>query len=191
MPELGDIQPVVLAGGKSRRFGRDKLREPWAGERGGEWLIDRPIAALREVFGRRVWVVGDCAPEVAARGDRHVPDAYPGQGPLGGVLTALERSGLQVFVLGGDLPAIDARTLRSILDAAAEVPEVEAVLAAAPGLEPCVGLYRSGARAILRSALDRGELALHRALAERGVVKVPIEPRAVRNVNTQDDLRQP
>ena len=58
------IQPVVLVGGKSRRFGRDKLREP-IGESRAEWLVDRPIRALREVFGARVAVVGECDADVA------------------------------------------------------------------------------------------------------------------------------
>ena len=52
---MEEIQPIVLVGGSSRRFGRDKLREPVAGPDGSVgWLVDRPIAALRGVFGRVV-----------------------------------------------------------------------------------------------------------------------------------------
>ncbi len=80
------IQPIVLVGGSSRRFGRDKLREPL----GGGWLVDRPIAALREVFGGHVRLVGACHPEVARRGDGVIPDSHPGTGPVGGIVSALE-----------------------------------------------------------------------------------------------------
>ena len=40
---------------------------------------------------------------VAARADLHLPDRYPGVGPAGGILAALEQSPGDVFVLAGDL----------------------------------------------------------------------------------------
>src|SRR5262245_59553696 len=85
-PALDVFQPIVLVGGKSTRFGRDKLREVV----GDGWLVDRPIAALREVFGARVAVVGECDDEVAQRGDRVITDRFPGVGPIGGIVSALE-----------------------------------------------------------------------------------------------------
>ncbi len=62
---LATIQPVVLVGGRSTRFGRDKLREPVGCAR--EPLVQRPIRALRAVFGPRVMLVGECHPA----GHRH------------------------------------------------------------------------------------------------------------------------
>lgn len=178
------VQPIVLAGGRSRRFGRDKLREPC----GGGWLIDRPIAALREVFGPRVWIVGDCAPEVAARGDGHLPDAHPGAGPLGGIVTALGATALDVFVLAGDLPGITASVVGAVLVAAAI--DADAVLGASPELEPCIGLYRRRILPVLESALNQGDRALHRALSSCQVRTVSLPQETSRNVNAPDDLSQ-
>lgn len=191
MPASPDIQPVVLAGGRSRRFGRDKLREPWPDATGSAWLIDRPVAALREVFGPRVWIVGDCSPAVSERGDRHVPDSYPRRGPLGGILTSLELAPGAVFVLAGDLPDIDAATIRNVLDWAAAAADADAVLAGTGELEPCIGLYRPSARGPLADAMGRSELALHRVLAGCRVRRVAVSSAAVCNANIPGDLSRP
>lgn len=180
------IQPIVLAGGKSRRFGRDKLREPV----GEGWLIDRPIAALREVFGPRVAVVGVCDPEVAARADAVIEDRYPGVGPIGGIVSALEASARAVFVLAGDLPAAAPVDVRAIRDAARGRPDAWAVLAGRGEPEPCFGIYRPPSLAPLRRALAEERHALREALPRDQVVLVDLPPASLTNANTPDDLRR-
>ncbi|USN99616.1 MAG: molybdenum cofactor guanylyltransferase [Phycisphaeraceae bacterium] len=177
------IQPVVLVGGKSRRFGRDKLREPI----GGEALVSRPIAALRAVFGPCVGLVGACDPAVAALGDLVIPDPYPGVGPAGGVLAALEHAGGAVFVLSGDLPAITPGVVRSILDAASDSPGAHACLGFTGRPEPCIGLYRPTAIGVLRASAARGG-GLGRAIDKANLVLVPIAPRTAQNINRREDL---
>jgi molybdopterin-guanine dinucleotide biosynthesis protein A len=179
---------VVLVGGKSRRFGRDKLREPVGGGNGQERLVDRPIAALRACFGPRVAVVGECDAAVAARADRVIPDLYPGRGPLGGILSALEQSAAAVFVLAGDLPAIDDATVRAIMGGAELFPDAWAVLGAAPCAEWCIGLWRPAAVPMLRERLARGQLSLRSALPADKTALVPVEPGACRNANTPAEL---
>ena len=181
------IQPIVLVGGRSRRFGRDKLREP-IGSGADQWLVDRPIAALRMVFGPRVAAVGECDPEVAVRFDLVISDAHPGIGPLGGVLSALVRTDQDIFVLAGDLSALRDDDVRTILAAAERAPDALAVLAESNGLQPCIGLYRRGARPCLEAALARGDLALHAAIPPAKLVRVFIPAEHARNVNTTSDL---
>lgn len=178
--------PIILAGGKSRRFGRDKLREPY--ESG--WLIDRPIAALCAVFGPCVAIVGDCDAAVAARADRHIPDRYPAQGPVGGILTAIESTGRDIFVLPGDCPAISAPAIRTILSCADHHPAALAILAQTSRIEPCIGLYRRGSAEALRAALA-GTRALHDAIPAAHLVLVPIPPDQAVNINTPGDLAPP
>src|SRR5438552_9917188 len=129
------IQPIVLVGGRSTRFGRDKLREPL----GEGWLIDAPIRALREVFGSPVAAVGECDPDVAARFDRIIPDLHPGAGPIGGIVSALKSAGKAVFVLAGDLPRITPGVVRAVAGAAETNPWAWAVMAqgARGKVEPC------------------------------------------------------
>lgn len=184
-------QPVVLVGGRSTRFGRDKLRERFQGSLGGEWLVDQPLRALREVFGPPVWVVGDASPEIAARAERHLADCWPGQGPLGGLLTALGAADGSVFILAGDLPAITAREVRAVMARAEACPEADAVLARSDGPETCIGVYRPAAGPILLAAFESGERSLVRAVARLHVEWVSIPPDAARNANRPEDLHGP
>lgn len=184
------IHPVVLTGGRSRRFGRDKLLEP-VGEPPRP-LVRAPIEALRAVFGPRVRIVGDADPAVALLADGIIPDALPGNGPIGGVVSALEYLGAPIFVLGGDMPAFTPAHIRRILDAAASHPDAWAVLAANSSvLQPCAGIYRPAARSALRARLDSDRRSLHDALPGDRLVTVRIsDPRALANINTPDDLHR-
>ena len=181
------IQPIVLVGGRSRRFGRDKLLEPV----GQGVLVDRPIGALRAVFGPRVLVVGECDPRVAARADGALWDRYPGAGPIGGILSALEATGLAVFVLGGDLARMDADAVRLLLAEAARSPDAVAVVAESDRPEPCIGLYRPAAAGALSRAIVAGHNTLHIALESLPVHRVPLPAWVLTNVNTPADLPRP
>ncbi|MBZ0172406.1 MAG: molybdenum cofactor guanylyltransferase [Phycisphaerales bacterium] len=183
---LDTIQPVVLVGGKSRRFGRDKLRE----QLDGVTLVSRPIEALRAVFGPRVALVGECDAVVAALGDLAIPDPYPGVGPAGGILAALEHASGPVFVLSGDLPSISPDVVRAILDAAAGQPDALACLGYTDRPQPCIALYRRSAAGSIREAMNSGG-GLRRAIDDRRCVLVPIDPAEAVNVNRPGDLPRP
>lgn len=110
---------IVLAGGRSSRFGRDKLAEPL----GGRPLLDHAVAAVTAVT-REVLVlvppVGD-PPALAARPDAGVPvvvlrDPEPFGGPLVALLAGLERAREPfVLVVGGDMPTLSADVLAAML----------------------------------------------------------------------------
>jgi molybdopterin-guanine dinucleotide biosynthesis protein A len=183
---IASIQPIVLVGGRSRRFGRDKLIEPW----GDGVLVQRPIDALRAMFGPRVRLVGDCDARLPALADGVIPDLHPGAGPMGGIISALAGSGQGVFVLAGDMPACDPGTIRRILAAAKAHPLALAALARTDRLHPCVGLYRHGALAVLEARLREGSLALHSAFERGQIASVECDPRAVTNVNHLEDVER-
>jgi molybdopterin-guanine dinucleotide biosynthesis protein A len=179
------IQPVVLVGGRSRRFGRDKLREPLGS---GEWLVDRPIAALRAVFGPIVAAVGECDAAVAARFDRVIRDLHPGAGPIGGIVSALECSRSAVFVLAGDLPCITSDAVRDVLLHAKATPPAWAVMASADRVEPCVALYRPPAAATLAQRLAAGQRSLHDAIPREHLATVAVPAALLANANEPRDL---
>lgn len=180
---LASVQPVVLVGGRSSRFGRDKLRERLAD---GGMLVERPIAALREVFGPRVKVVGACHPEVAAAADGVIEDLHPGQGPMGGIVSALAAWGGPVFVLAGDMPGVTAEDVRAVAEAAEG--GAWAVLASCGTVHPCFGVYGPGARPTLEALLAEGRGRLTGALPAARVVLVGRPAAACGNVNTPGEL---
>ena len=76
---------AVLAGGASSRMGTDKAFI----EIEGEPMVARAAGALRAAGAAPVLVVGGDRCRLSALGLDHLPDRHPGQGPLGGVITAL------------------------------------------------------------------------------------------------------
>src|SRR5262245_25811683 len=82
----------ILAGGQSRRMGRDKATLKW----GPASLLDHMTQLLSTV-----------ADPVRVVGREELPDRIPGKGPLGGILTALETSERENnLVLAVDLPLL-------------------------------------------------------------------------------------
>lgn len=150
--------------------------------------MEHPIAVLREVFGPIVAVVGACHESVRQRADRAIPDPYPGVGPMGGILAALEHAGSAVFVLAGDLSRIDAHAVRRIMGAAVDSPDSWVVLGRGSRPEPCIGLYRQPMREVLRERMGRGVYRLHDAVPTDRLAMVPIDPSATANVNRPEDI---
>ena len=98
---------ILLAGGASRRFGRDKLREPFDGEP----LFWRPLRALAAACEEVVVVLSPEAPEPELPADvsglRVARDDAPFGGPLVGCHTGLRSVTAAVaIVAGGDMPGL-------------------------------------------------------------------------------------
>ncbi len=112
---------IVLAGGRSSRFGRDKLAELIDGEP----LLWRPIRALADAGCAEIAVVVSPAGVAPALpGDvgsriRLVRDAEAFGGPLSGVRTGLSvlivaGGDATVLVVGGDQPSLGPAVLRDL-----------------------------------------------------------------------------
>ncbi len=102
---------VLLAGGQSRRMGRDKALLPLPD---GSLLWQRQLGVLRELRPAELFISGPARegfpPDVPS-----LADTTPGLGPLAGIAAALEtiRSPL-LIVLAVDLPEMTADYLRSL-----------------------------------------------------------------------------
>lgn len=180
-------QPVVLIGGRSTRFGSDKLSQTWAGSMGGDWLVDQPRLALERVLGPRVWGVGDAAAMVAARFTRVIADAHPGAGPAGGIATALAAAAGPVAVLAGDLPFITDASIRRLVAAVRE-RAVDAAIGWTDRPQPCIAVYRPRCAEAMAACAARGA-AVMIALDGLRLVRVPIDEREARNANRPEDLQ--
>lgn len=173
----------VLAGGRSTRMGRDKALLPFHG---------RPLAAaiaeaVREAAGN-VTLIGN--PALAAAGLPALPDLFPGEGPLGGILTALGSSDADWnLVTACDMPELNAAFLRSLFEAA-ERSDGDLLLPVIEGgrPEPLCAVWHRRAREPLEAAFGSGIRRVRDALGGLRVVRYPItEITPFQNVNTPED----
>lgn len=189
---------VVLAGGASKRFGRDKVFER-LGERR---LIDAAVASLGEALDVAVLLGStERAGAVVAAlpaGVIALPDDRPGHGPLGGLATALRRhpTGWSA-VLAADLPLVPRSWWPWL--AAQHTHGAAAVVPRQPDgrWEPLAALYHGSLAGELEALLAGGSgrrLGLQRwldALLAQGRVVIAdpgvMPADALRNVNRQED----
>ena len=162
---IGGIGGIVLAGGRSSRFGRDKLVELVDGRR----MLDLAIEAVQAVASDVVVVVAPDARRSVPAGARLVRDRQAFHGPLAGVavgLAALASDVERVIVVGGDMPTLSPAVLRRLVEALG--PLVDATLLGHDGeAHPLPAAYRrTAALAAVEALLQAGERRL-RVLPQR------------------------
>lgn len=177
---------AVLCGGAGRRMGTDKAFV----EVGGVAMAERVAAALEGAGCSPVVLVGGDTVLLRRLGRPVYDDRWPGEGPGGGVLTALDAVGDDVVVAACDLPLLRPDSVRRLRDAAAEAPDADVVVAMTDRLEPGLALWRRGARADLERQWSAGTRALHRIIGALRSVTVAVDPDELRNVNTTHDLSE-
>ena len=170
-----DVTGIVLAGGRSERFGSDKL----AVELDGRPLLHLAIAAVAAVAGRLVVVVTPGAEPVlpralASRIDVvHDPEAFGG--PLVGLAATLGIVGTPTaLVAGGDMPRMAPAVLRRLASMAG--PEHAAVTLEVPGrIQPLpMALDVAAARAAATAVIERGGRSLRDLLRELDATSIPV-----------------
>jgi molybdopterin-guanine dinucleotide biosynthesis protein A len=164
-------------------MGRDKATMPVAGV---------PMAARVA----RALEAGGCSPVVLvgggdaldALGWPWVADLHPGEGPVGGLLTALAAvGGDDVLVAACDLPDLDAATVATVLAAAASNPGAEVVAAETERLEPMLAWWPATSTPLVQERFDRGVRALHDVIGGLAAVRQAVPAGALRNVNRPGD----
>jgi molybdopterin-guanine dinucleotide biosynthesis protein A len=157
-------------------------------------MAGRVAAALRGAGCISVVAYGGTPVELASLDLPVLADRYPGTGPLGGVLGVLElfaASDLEiggVFVTACDLPALRPADLIGIVEAARAHPDADVVVARTSAIEPACALWNPLALEPVRRFFDEGERAIHGAIGRLTSVAVDVDPAALRNINTPDDL---
>jgi molybdopterin-guanine dinucleotide biosynthesis protein A len=179
---------VVLAGGASRRMGRDKATLVL----GGRTLAARAADLLHPVCEEVV--VADRGRGLVA-GRPSLADG-PGEGPAAALLgAAAARPGRELLVLACDLPAVPQDLLAALArPSAADCT----VTRSRRGIEPLVARYGPAALAALARRVAAGELSVRRLLEDPGLVVEVVEGAALerfgdpdeifRNLNTPEDL---
>jgi molybdenum cofactor guanylyltransferase len=182
---------AILAGGESRRMGRPKAELRVAGKPILEYLLDRfawPGPTLL------VTAPGRERPAGAARFGREVADPVAGEGPLRGVVTALEAATTEIVLITTcDMPGLEGRHLEWLRVALLERPDAPLVMTKrASGVEPFPLAIRRDALALVRDRFAHGGRSVQSLSTLPGAVLVDAPAdwgaEAWINLNTSDDV---
>jgi molybdenum cofactor guanylyltransferase len=184
----GGCSLLLLAGGRSRRMGRDKATLP----AGDGTIVDYLAGRLGRVVDE-VIVAGGLRPAKSGT-VRWVADRFPEMGPLAGIHAGLlaARHDL-VWVVACDLPDVEPALLQLMRTAVAGY-EVVVPLVDGEAQGVCA-LYRRTVVDRIESMLRAGELSVRTLLGRSHVRHLtaeelhPIDPelRSFRNLNTPAD----
>lgn len=187
MDRLPAFSGAVLTGGASRRMGRDKALV----EVGGRPLAAGVASALREAGAGEVFSVGGDVVALRALGLQALADDHPGEGPLGGLLCALRHAWHPVVVvLACDLVAPRPEAVRLVVAALHAGQELACAVPVVNGRpEALHGAWRRSALPELEALFERGERAMHRAVAAVAGSEVHgVEVHALADVDTPADI---
>ncbi|MEW6669387.1 MAG: molybdenum cofactor guanylyltransferase [Thermodesulfobacteriota bacterium] len=189
---LQEVTGVILAGGKSTRYGRNKAFV----RIDGVPLIERVIRVMGSVFDQPL-LITNTPEEYAHLNLPMVEDLIKGLGPLGGIYTGLKSiSGKAGFFVACDMPFLNGPLIRRIVemqgDTDAVVPRLGRMVEPLHALyaKTCIGaieeLIRSGNIQILQFFLK-----VRVTYVDEGILRTfDPELRCLANVNRPEDLPQ-
>ena len=191
---MTSVTGIVLAGGQSRRLGRDKAVET---------IVGQPM--LHRVFDRIRPVCDDISVVVSddARADNLpipadvlvITDKYPGKGSLGGIYSGLIASpGEYGLVVACDMPFLNISLLEEILKLGADVDVCVPVISGRP--EPTHALYSKNCVPYIKAQLDDDDLKITRFfnkvkvhyISEDASRSIDPQLHSFFNINRQGDL---
>ncbi len=186
------VSAAILAGGENIRMERKNKAFL---QMGGRSFLARTIGTLRPIF-QEIMVIGHDQQGYAPFGVSVHTDLRPGNGSLGGVLTALARSSSErTFCVACDMPFLNPRLVGYLVERSSE--GWEAVLPRlSKGLEPLCAVYSSALIPRIEELLDRGERRVRLALDEKSTCFAAesdlraFDPELLTfiNINTPEDL---
>ena len=188
------VTGIILAGGLSRRLGRDKAVEPIEGQP----LVGRVMDALSGIADELVVVVNtpQRGRELPLRDSAVVAvDIYPNAGSLGGIFTGLSSASNQWgIVVACDMPFLNLDLLSYLLSFRESHDAVVPVLDGRP--EPTHAAYSKVCLSAIEARLEADDLKIARFfddvrvkyVSQRRVEEIDPSRRSFFNVNTEEDL---
>lgn len=185
MPDPSDVTGLILAGGRSRRFGRDKA----LADVGGRSFVEYVYDALAAHAGSVLIATGPTQ-RLYPVPARVVLDGMPDGGPLAGLVAGLDAASTPWLLSAAvDQPYLTAAALRPLLAALRGGADVLVAVDAGGRRQPTCALWRvATAGPAARTALEARQLALRELWEGLEVREVGLERGALRNVNTPGDL---
>jgi molybdopterin-guanine dinucleotide biosynthesis protein A len=187
MNALAPLYGLVLAGGESRRMGRDKAILAYRGRTQLEAAYSLVARHCERAF---VSVRADQVGEPARAALPQVVDRHSGIGPIAGIAAAqAEYPEAAWLVVACDLPFLDDATVAGLIARRGAHP-VTAYRSAHDGLpEPLCAIYEPAMRASVLDAIAGGRNCPRKLVIASGVplLEQP-DPESLDNVNTPDEF---
>lgn len=191
---IPNMTGVLVAGGQSRRMGRDKRFL----ELGGQPLLHRALSVLQGLFPEVLIALAEPLPQLTkGQGYRVVLDLIPNCATLGGLYTGLASAGHpRVFAVGCDMPFLNPEVIKRLAGLGAQADVVMPILAT--GLQPLLAVYSKACLPHLERMARAGQLKLQdmvkvpgltvRQVPEKDFLDVDPELLSFFNINTPSDL---
>ncbi|TLH66233.1 molybdenum cofactor guanylyltransferase [Mycolicibacterium aubagnense] len=191
MTEDAPLAAVVLAGGASRRMGRDKATVRFRGSVGEITFVEQVVATLRSRCAR-VFVIaarGQALPDLDAEVLR---DATPGIGPLlataRGLRAAADAGYARAFVCAVDMPYLTVELIDELAGHAARV-DADVVLPWDGRDHYLAGIYRTALATRADELVARGRRSMRALVDTADTQRVVMDrQRALVNVNSPADF---
>jgi len=189
------LSSIVLAGGKGKRFGRDKLSEMI----GDRTLLQRVIDRLDGLSSQILVVIAQDQswPSVPPTSAQIIVDLYPEKGALGGIYTGLVASrSFHSLVVAADMPFLNIPLLRYMIE---NSPSYDVVIPRIDGaLEPLHAIYSKNCLPYMQQQIERDEFKIRNFFEQVKVRYVEqaeidqLDPQHLSffNINTLADLRR-
>jgi molybdopterin-guanine dinucleotide biosynthesis protein A len=187
---VGDLTAFILAGGRSRRMGRDKAFL----ELGGRTLLSRAME-LANAIAPAVRIVAPQEKFLTIA--RTIEDVYPDCGPLAGIHAALACTTTELnLMLAVDLPFVEADFLTYLIAQASQVSALVTVPEAGKGLQPLCAIYRRDFREVAEQALKKKKNKIDalfadvetRIIAEPEMTRMGFSAKMFQNLNTPEEF---
>ena len=196
MPDTVSLAGVILAGGESRRMGRDKATLPFPGTAGST----APITMVEHVVGvlgqrcEPVFVMAAQGQPLPALSVRVIRDELTGLGPLPatarGLRAAWEAGAQWAFISGVDMPLVDVELIDLLVSRAAETG-ADVVIPWDGRDHYLASVYRTDLVDQAEALVAAGQRAMRvlTGVADTQRIVLPAGTNALVNVNTPADLR--
>lgn len=188
--EARPLYGLVLAGGRSTRMGRPKWQLDYRGEPHALHLLGLLDARCERSF---LSIRPEQGEEPALASNPHIVDAFPGLGPLSGILSAMTLHPEAAWVvLACDLPGVSVGTIERLLAARAPLRFATCYESPVDGLpEPLVAVYEPKARLRLFQLAALGHSCPRKMLLNsRTLLLESAEGKELANVNYPGEYEQ-
>lgn len=180
------IRGLVLAGGKSSRFGTDKALAVYDGMS----FLERAISLLAELE-RRPIVVTRRGANYPLTGCAVIYDKLPEKGPLGGIYTAMTVfKNTPFLILPCDMPALALETLLNLLTVHEPGSGITAYSVGSE-LQPFPAIYEPSLLGLIRNKLEQDRLSMLDLLDQvpaKKVIRWKGDQEIFRNINHKSSL---